>query len=170
MSFRSRCDALYRHFSRRLRVYLGLLIAFAVFSQYFMICINVSDSLPGTLFLLNKAGHPGTGDLAAFKHAGDVFYKPGTLFLKRVAGVAGSSVTSVEHGNGYRDFFVDGVLVGRAKPASKTGDPLEPGPIGTIPDGMYYMAGQSDDSFDSRYGAVGWVTQKQIIGSAVRIF
>lgn len=164
-------NAIYLHLSRRLPVYLWLLVAIAAFSRHFTISINISDSLPGTLFLVQKGVRPaGKGDLTAFRYAGGGPYEHGALFLKRIEGIPGSTVTTRDAGGGYRDYLVDGQFVGRAKPLSKTGMPLKPGPEGIIPDGHYYMAAPNPDSLDSRYAMVGWVADEQIVGRAFRIF
>lgn len=163
-------DAIYSHLFRRAPVYLWLLAAMVAFSRYFTISINVSDSLPGVLFLVQKGAKPGKGDLAAFRYNGGGPYERGSLFLKRVLGVPGSVVTATDRGGGYRDYFVDGQFAGRAKPVSKGGMPLAPGPVGVIQEGHYYMAAPNPDSLDSRYALVGWVQNSQIVGRGIKIF
>jgi conjugal transfer pilin signal peptidase TrbI len=69
-----------------------------------------------------------------------------------------------------RAFFVDGEPVGRAKEHATTGEPLDIGPVGIIPDGRYYVAGSHPDSLDSRYRLTGWVARQQIVGKAHRVF
>jgi len=163
-------DTIHLHLSRRLPAYLWLLVVIVAFGRYFTISINVSDSLPGTIFLVQKSVKPEKGDLAAFRYAGGGPYERDTLFLKRMAGIPGSTVTARDAGGDYRDYFVDGQFVGRAKPLSKTGMPLKPGPEGIIPPGRYYMAAPNPDSLDSRYALVGWVDHEQLVGRALRIF
>lgn len=163
-------DTVYSHLGRRAVVYLWLLAAFSAFGRYFTLAFNVSDSLPGTVFLVRK-GHPaGQGDLVAFRYGGGGPYERGSLFLKQVAGIPGAIVTRRDTGNGYRDYFINGRYVGQAKPKSSTGRPLEPGPTGVIPQGYYYMTSPHPDSLDSRYALVGWVTDEQIVGQAFRVF
>ena len=163
-------DTVYAHLARRAALYLWLLVAVTAFGRYFTIALNVSDSLPGTLFVVQKGASPHQGDLAAFRYAGGAIYERDTLFLKRLIGVPGSVVTARDAGGGYRDYFVDGRSVGRAKPRSKGGVALEPGPEGVIPPGHYYMAAPNPDSLDSRYAAVGWVGDSRIIGKAFEVF
>ncbi|MEO1767672.1 S26 family signal peptidase [Thiobacter aerophilum] len=163
-------EALYSHLARRAAMYLWMLVAFVTFSRYFALTINVSNSLPGTIFLVEKGAKPGKGDLAAFRYNGGGPYERGSLFLKRVLGMPGSVVTATDRGNGYRDYFVDGQFAGRAKPLSKHGMPLAPGPVGVIPEGRYYMAAPNPDSLDSRYALVGWVKDSQIVGRGIKIF
>jgi conjugal transfer pilin signal peptidase TrbI len=163
-------EKLYSHFTRRAVMYLWMLVTFVAFGRYFTLTINVSDSLPGTIFLVQKGAKPGKGDLAAFWYNGGGPYERGSLFLKRVLGMPGSVVTATDWGNGYRDYFVDGQFAGSAKPLSKDGMPLAPGPVGVIQEGHYYMAAPNPDSLDSRYALVGWVADSQIVGRGIKIF
>ena len=163
-------DALHVHVARRAPVYLWMLVGIAAFGRWFALTLNVSDSLPGTVFLVQKGTKPDKGQLAAFRYPGGGPYERGALFLKQMLGVPGSMVIGMDIGSGYRDYFVDGQYAGRAKPRSKTGMPLEPGPSGVIPAGHYYMAASNPDSLDSRYALVGWVAEEQIVGRAFRIF
>lgn len=163
-------NTIHLHLSRRLPVYLWLLVTMVAFGRYFTISINVSDSLPGMIFLVQKTVKPEKGDLAAFRYAGGGPYERDALFLKRMAGIPGSSVVTKAAGGGYRDYFVDGRFMGRAKPLSRTGVPLNPGPEGTIPAGHYYMAAPHPDSLDSRYALVGWVPEIALVGRAIALF
>jgi conjugal transfer pilin signal peptidase TrbI len=163
-------ETAYNHLTRRALVYLWLLVAVLAFARYFTISINVSDSLPGTLFLVQKGAKPQKGDFAAFRYAGGGPYRRGVLFLKRLVGAQGTVVEARATGDGFRDFFVDGRYVGRAKPRSRGGMPLTPGPVGIIPKGRYYMVAPNPDSLDSRYALVGWVGDDQIVGTAYRLF
>uniref|UniRef100_UPI0026028368 S26 family signal peptidase n=1 Tax=Accumulibacter sp. TaxID=2053492 RepID=UPI0026028368 len=104
-------------------------------------------------------------ELMAFRWENTWPYPRGSLFLKRLIGLPGSVVTATG-----RAFFVDGEPVGRAKERARTGEPLEIGPVGTIPDGRYYVAGAHPDSLDSRYRLTGWVGRQQIVGKAHWVF
>jgi len=163
-------DRVYVHLSRWAPLYAWLLVALIILGRNFYLSINVSHSIPGTVFVVHKGAMPQLGDLAAFRHAGGGGYMAGALFLKRIAGGPGSTVIAKDAGGGFRDYFVDGRFVGRAKPVSRSGEPLKPGPEGMIPPEHYYMAADHPDSFDSRYAAVGWVAQHQIVGKAYRLF
>ena len=163
-------DALHAHVARHAAAYLWMLVGIAAFGRWFALTINVSDSFPGTVFLVQKGTKPGKGELAAFRYAGGGPYERGVLFLKQMLGVPGSWVISMEVGSGQRDYFVDGRYAGRAKPISRSGMPLAPGPTGVIPDGHYYMAAPNADSLDSRYDLVGWVAEDRIVGRAFRVF
>ncbi len=163
-------DTLYRHLVRRATIYLWVFVAFVAFGRYFSLTINVSDSLPGTIFLVEKGTKPGKGDLAAFRYGGGGPYERGVLFLKRILGVAGSEVVAEDVGKGYREYFVDGQSVGRAKPISKGGKPLQHGPVGIIPNGHFFMSAPHPDSLDSRYALVGWVAETELVGRAISLY
>ncbi len=161
---------LYRNLSRHLPAYLWLLTIWVIFGRYLVISVNLSESLPGRVYLIQKGIKPDLGDFAAFLYQGGGPYPSGARFLKIAKGVAGANVQAVQVESGYIDFFVNGSFVGRAKPTSKTGSSLIPGPTGTIPQGHYYMAAPNPDSLDSRYALVGWVDEAQVIGRAIQVF
>lgn len=163
-------DSIYFHLERRAHIYIWATVAIIAFSRYFILTINVSDSLPGKVFLVQKGSKPQRGELAAFRYGGGGPYEQGVLFLKRALGTQGSQVVARDSGEGFREYFVDGQSVGRAKPFSKTGMPLQAGPTGTIPFGHYYMMAPNPDSLDSRYSLVGWVSESQLVGRAIAIF
>lgn len=124
--------------------------------------INVTQSLPHWAFITDrKARTPKRGDLVEFVSPPTPYYPDGQRFVKRVAGVPGDMVEIRG-----RSFFVNGVFVGQAKPLSQDGRPAEPGPIGTIPEGRFFVAGDHIDSLDSRYAAIGWIPASRIIGRA----
>jgi len=46
---------------------------------------------------------------------------------------------------------------------------LKAGPTGRVPDGCYYMGSPHKDGFDSRYAAIGFVCDRQIVGVSRRV-
>lgn len=156
-------------FRRRLRLHMRrwgiayalLYVAAALFQQHFAFGLNGSPSLPARFFLIHKGELPQQGQYVAFRWPGGGPYPTGITFVKVIAGMAGDTVTRVD-----RDFFVNGSYVGRAKPVSRHGMALEPGPTGILPAGHYYVRAPHPDSLDSRYRLTGWVSQSQIIGRA----
>ncbi len=144
---------------------LWVMAAHLAFGRAYLVALNLTESLPGTIFIVEKGVTPARGELVAFRWEANWPYPYGSVFVKKLIGLPGSVVTA----NG-RDFFVDGNSVGRAKERARTGEPLDIGLIGTIPEGHYYVAGSHPDSLDSRYRLTGWVGRNQIIGKAHRIF
>jgi conjugal transfer pilin signal peptidase TrbI len=167
--FLKKLDVLYEHIKEKFPLYIWLLVAFVAFNRYYMFSINVSDSLPGTIFLIEKGKLPEKGDLVAFSYYNDRIYNRGTLFLKRVSGTPGSVVQAIDE-NGYKIYYVDGQFVGRAKHFSRNGIFLKDGPTGIIPEGHYYVSAPHPDSFDSRYALIGWISKEQIVGRAFKLF
>lgn len=163
-------DTIYLHLARRAANYLWALVVFVAFSRHFILTINISDSLPGAIYLVQKGVKPHKGDFVAFRYAGGGPYDRGSIFLKRTLGMPGSKVIARDAGNGFFDFFVDGQPAGRAKPLSKGGVPLQIGPVGAIPLGQYFMSAPHPDSLDSRYALVGWVSESELVGRAISLF
>lgn len=163
-------ERVHRHFVRSLPVYLWGLVLMVWFGRVFTFAINLSDSLDGSVFLIEKGRQPVLGDYAAFLFAGDHPFPPGTRLLKQIAGQEGTQVTVSPRRGGGADYFVDGRFAGTAKPRAKAGFTLLPGPTGVIPASHFYMMAPHPDSFDSRYALLGWVPQEQIIGRAIRLF
>jgi conjugal transfer pilin signal peptidase TrbI len=135
------------------------------FHNHYALGLNATHSLPGTLYLIERGVLPQRGDPAAFRWAGGGPYPAGVTFIKVLAGQPGDTVT--------RDgaiFVVAGTALGQAKPTSRRGEQLEPGPTGTLPEGHYFVFAPHPDSLDSRYALTGWIAREQIIGRARALF
>ena len=158
-------ERLIRHLERWTGVYLLAALASAWLAAHFTVGLNVTESLPVRFFLIHRGEPPGRGDYVAFRWPGGGPYPAGVTFIKQIAGLSGDLVTQVD-----RDYFVNGQPMGHAKPLSRKGLTLEPGPTGTLPDGAYYVRSPHPDSLDSRYALTGWVSQAQIIGRAHALF
>lgn len=163
-------ERIHHHIVRSLALYLWGLVVMVGFGRVFSFAINLSDSLDGRVYLIEKGRQPVPGDYAAFLFAGNYPFPHGTRLLKQIAGQAGAQVTAASRRDDGLDYFVDGRFVGTAKPRAKAGYMLSPGPTGTIPPKHYYMRAPHPDSFDSRYALLGWVPQELIIGRAIRLF
>lgn len=126
---------------------------------------STTASLSGHLYV-HKQGAPfKKGDLVAFRWPGGATYPRGTVFIKRVVGVPGDAVR--RDGS---DFWVGSYHVGRAKPVSKAGVPLEPAGGGVIPEGHYFVATEHPDSLDSRYALTGNIPAQLVVGRAHELF
>lgn len=146
-------------------VVLWVMAAYLGSCRFYLVALNLTESLPGTIFLIEKGVIPQRGDLVAFRWEANWPYPRGCIFVKKLVGLPGSIVSAKG-----REFFVDGAPVGRAKERARTGELLEMGPRGKIPVGRYYVAGSQLDSLDSRYQLTGWIWQDQIVGKAYRVF
>lgn len=124
--------------------------------------INVTPSLPHWAFITDRRDKDvGRGDLVEFLPPQNRYYPAGQHFVKRVAGVAGDLVE--RRGE---DMWVAGRKVGRVKPTDSQGRPVKAGPVGRIPEGYFFLAGDHPDSLDSRYAALGWIPATRLIGKA----
>jgi conjugal transfer pilin signal peptidase TrbI len=132
---------------------------------YFDFTINMTQSLPGTLYVIHKGGSFEKNDLVAYRWPGGATYPTGAIFIKQVTGFPGDTVKRHD-----RLIWVNEQYIGMAKPVSKAGVPLSPASPGTIPKGTYFMSTPSPDSLDSRYAISGNVMQSAIIGKAYAIF
>lgn len=136
--------------------------------RYVRIGLNESRSLKAKVFLVIRNGMPSDrGDYVVFRWSGQGgFYRPGALFTKIVVGFPGDSVEVLSDGR----VSVSGKLVGYAKPYAKNGVKLEPIDAGVIPAGHFFVAGQSEDSLDSRYKVVGLIQRDRVVGTAHAIY
>ena len=134
-------------------------------SPWLSLSVNLSRSLPGTVYLIHKGAAVRKGELIAFHWQGGATYPAGTVFIKQVAGVAGDRVQ--RQGN---EYWIEGEWIGIAKPFSKAGVPLQPAPAGVIGAGEYFVATPNPDSLDSRYALTGNVRQAAVIGRAYEVF
>jgi len=146
---------------------LLLALLLAVWHHYLLIGTNfATKSLPNHLFVTLKQDRVlARGDYVTFTWHGGGPYPRGMRMTKIVAGVPGDVVTA--HGS---QFYVNGQPVATAKPLSKAGKPLEPGPVGVIPHGHYFVLAPHVDSLDSRYALMGWIRDEQVVGRAVAFF
>jgi conjugal transfer pilin signal peptidase TrbI len=132
------------------------------FNAFFMLAITISPSLPQYAFLVHKREHSlARGDYVSFIWRGQKYFPSGIPFTKIVMGVPGDVVSFVD-----REVYINGKPIALAKFRSKHGEPLELGPTGVIPPGMYYVHGTHPDSLDSRYAVTGWIRADQVIGRA----
>jgi len=141
------------------------MVAYLAFTRNFMLALNLTESLPGTIFLIEKGVFPSADELVAFRWEANWPYPRGSIFVKQLVGLPGSAVEAQG-----REYSVNGRVVGVAKERAKSGELLIAGPVGVIPVGRYFVSGRHPDSLDSRYQLTGWVKRDQIIGKAFRLY
>lgn len=146
-------------------VFLAAAAGVFVFSRFYSLHFNVSESLPHRLYLVEREppayGSLRRGDLVAWYWPGGLIYGKGARFLKIVGGLPGDRVEATG-----RCFHVRGRFLGCAKTHSRQGLPLQANTPGVVPEGRYYLYAIHRDSLDSRYAAVGYVPHRLIIGRA----
>ena len=138
------------------------MLAVAILSPWFV--TNIDESLPGLFYQIERGEFPKRDEVAGIKVPANPYYPEGAPFLKIVKGIPGDVVSC----DGRR-FFINGKFVAEAKEKTQRGNPLTPGPTGTIPPGHYFIWTPHQDSYDSRYGEVGWVSAEHILGKARRL-
>lgn len=145
-----------------LAVISSFLLLITYTSKHYRIFVNVSNSLPDKVFLVELGeGSPIIGDYVLFSVGDNGGYDDATPMTKIIGGVSGDVVT--EH-KGW--FYINGNASVKAKEKSLKGERLVKGPVGIIPVGQYFVYGTHKDSFDSRYQRIGWIQDEDIIGIA----
>ena len=137
----------------------------AAFRDDHALLINASPSLPNWAFWLDRNAPIDRGTLIFFEAPRSElvarhFGESPQLFGKRVLGVPGDEVTHKGP-----DVFINARQVATRLLATRLGIVLSKGPAGTIPPGCYYAGTGHPRGLDSRYGAIGFVCERQIFGS-----
>lgn len=132
---------------------LSGLAIFAMTAKLSDIVLNVTSSMPGTIY---KLGHGEKGSLASFcspiphPPIGHGSCPDGSMpLIKRVVGVAGDLVTATDHG-----VEINGQPVPNSKPLDldSKGQALpHVRGIVTLKEGEIWTSGEHPNSFDSRY-------------------
>lgn len=155
----------------RYGLWIGLFLSliFCLTSRY-QLALNVTHSLPQTLFLIEKKSHSVTrGDYIAFRWVKGGPIPNGIVVIKEVVGVAGDSV----HHRQMKDGLwveINGKAISLIKPFAQNGEELVPGTTGVIPEKHYFVHAPHPDSLDSRYALTGFVNHAQIVGRAIPLF
>ena len=140
-------------------------ICTAMVAARYRLYINVSDSMPGWLYLVQLRGPvPSRGALIAFQAPPTPFYPADAVFLKYVAGLPGDQVAIRG-----RRWHLNQQYLGRIKTHARSGAPLQAGPQGELPAAHYAVWSPEEDSYDSRYQDIGWIAHERVIGRAHRL-
>lgn len=170
------------HFKRYWWQYTLPVAVVFVLQLFIRVDVNLTESLPDKVFITVKGYTRNIqyGDYVAFEWPGGGPFPKGFHFVKIVLGVPGDEIYMDEGRNFYlikkHDLEVlnrmgfDKRHLGKAKPFSKKGLPLEPGPTGVIPPGYFYVYAPHPDSLDSRYALTGWIPHEAILGKTYAIF
>lgn len=154
------------HIWRHVWLYAPIALSFAWAKDHYRVGVNVTESLPYSVFLVSLDERPSApGDYLAFEWRRNQFYERHKLFMKKIVGVPGQTISV--HGN---DIFLDGKLVAHAKTESKKGVHLSPIEPGVIPAGSFFVLGEHPDSLDSRYSVTGLVAGDRALGRGYVLF
>ena len=155
---------------KRVLKYLAFFSAvlFLVYSALNMsgykLALNKSESMATAIYGVTPLNSNIVRGEYAYFHIPPNPYFAGDL-VKRVVGIAGDEIR-VEGS----DVFVNGVLVGPAKPLTRKGLPLTKVEGGVVPNGFVFVAGDHIDSYDSRYQEFGFVSVTALQGRARELF
>lgn len=144
---------------------VGLFSVALIFNLYFGFAVNLTNSLPYKLFVINKISTPSVGNYISFKAPIESGLPANTIITKQILAGPGDTV-NIQNGH----FYINNEWVAHAKPYSLKGEPLIMGPEGKLKQGQYYVSGQHPDSLDSRYQKMGWIYDEQIVAVAYPIF
>ena len=153
-----------RLLSIMLFLFLGV-IGLVASQRWFLYTWNLTESLPGHVYVIQKGAPVKRGDIIGFYWHGGATYPKGEIFLKLVRGVPGDGITVKG-----REVYVNNTLIGHAKDKSKAGIPLEVTHKLEVGQDELFVATPHRDSFDSRYEMVGNIKQSEVIGRAYEIF
>ena len=143
-------------------VLLALLLATTFFTSRYQFALNMTESLRGSVFLIDKSHKCALkGELVAFTWKNAPPIPDGITVIKRVLGVTGDTVRVRN-----RDIFINGTFIGHSKERARTGEPLEAIAECVIPENHFFAAGDHPDSFDSRYAPPGLISTDAIKGQA----
>jgi conjugal transfer pilin signal peptidase TrbI len=140
-------------------------VVLGIGDRFFYVGFNTSESLPYHLFIVIKGQEIHKGDYAAFVAPNNKRFKPTTYFVKQAAGVEGDNVSERSG-----IFFINNQPIGKCLKKDAKGRILTPGMTGNIPKDTYFMVGDHERSFDSRYAQMGWIPKDQLIGRAYPLF
>lgn len=156
-----------RRYGLWIALFLGVIICLT--SRY-QLALNVTHSLPQTLFLIEKKNHTVTrGDYMAFRWIKGGPIPNGIVVIKEVVGVAGDKVDHRQKRDGLW-VEINGKAISLIKPSAQNGEELVPGTTGVIPEKHYFVHAPHPDSLDSRYALTGFVNHAQIVGRAIPLF
>ncbi len=144
---------------------VGIFSVALIFNLYFGFAVNLTNSLPYKLFVINKGGTPLVGNYVSFTAPLESGLPADTIITKKVLAGSGDIVNIKNN-----DFYINNKWVARAKTLSLKGEPLVLGPKGKLKQGQYYVSGQHPDSLDSRYQKMGWIYDEQIVAVAYPLF
>ena len=144
----------------------------AFLKDHVCLLYSTTASLPHRTFLKLKQMSPQKGDYTCF----DSPWYGGNV-VKKIVGVAGDSLTYDFEGNLWvktppwvKTLWVDRQLkVGTQKKKSKDGRLLTPIKPGIIPEGMVFVMGDHERSFDSRYEEMGLIPVHALHGRVIAL-
>lgn len=134
--------------------FVSLIVVSAGLDQVTVV-YSPSDSLPYRTFLELKPIKPLLGQYAYFESP----WYDGRV-IKKIVGKEGDELVYDGQGN----LWVRGQRIGKARTQAKDGRRLTPIKAGVIPQGMVFVKGEHERSFDSRYEELGLIPEATLGG------
>jgi len=135
-------------------------------SPWFELVVNRSNSLPGTLYLLDKTTTPTCGDATVFDMPVDARFYRGSRMIKLLQGCPGDTIGLV-----CQTILLNNIEVADAMPRTTNRQyELYAIEAGVIPDKHFYLAASHPRSYDSRYRSFGLRHADELLGTAYRLF
>ena len=136
-------------------VFFTSLVLVSVALEQVTVVYSASDSLPYRTFLELKRIKPQVGQYAYFESP---WY--GGRVIKKIVGREGDKLVYDARGN----LWVGENKIGKGKTQSRSGRQLTPIKAGVIPQGMVFVKGEHERSFDSRYEELGLIPEMSLGG------
>ena len=135
-------------------------------TPWFELVVNRSNSLPGTLYFLDKTTAPACGDATVFDMPVDSRFYRGSRMIKLIHGYPGDTISLVG-----QTVYLNNIKVAEAmqRTTNRQYD-LYAIDAGAIPDKHFYLAASHPRSYDSRYRSFGLRHADELFGTAHRIF
>lgn len=148
-------------------VFLVLVLLSGAYFSGIRISFNVSGSLPHRAFLTVRGEEISCGprSIGLFRlNVRNPYWDHGTIFAKRFVGCPGDTLRTQG-----REFYLNGERVAIASRHDSKGAAVSSfRHDGAIPDGSYFVLGDAEKSYDSRYW--GFVRKSWIVGRGFPLF
>ncbi len=147
-----------------LELIIGVILSCYIYQRY-LILINITNSLPNKLFIVDKWQIPKEkSQYFAFISPNNPYYQ-NNIFVKQVAGLEGDLVKIHHH-----ELYINHQYLGKIKTLSQKGYPLKASHSGRINKDYFFAYSPHIDSYDSRYEEIGWISKSHVVGRAYPFF
>ncbi len=146
----------------------GLLLTTVVYgaSPWYELIVNRSDSLPGSVYFLDKTKAPQCGDTTVLDMPVDNRFYRGWRLIKIIEGCTDDVISKTG-----QEIFINNHSVGVSMARTSNNQyELFPIGIGAIPGNKVYLATSHRNSYDSRYASFGLRDRSELLGTAYLLF